>query len=305
MKKISIALAALILAVCSVSCGSKKTSEEELSSALISAYEAHETAENETSAITEIIETDPFKGVSITIPDTGTAYTGFISYPSNFMYNVECDNETVAPIFENDSYDDEIIESNSDNVTIRVTIKEDVVSGLEKEQGIRLVPTSQNFTIDIKQYRMDLISEKQLTSDNTNSLLEGIQSAILEEIEWENSHIESTNEWRNEDEKESLINADLTLEKCFMDDVDSDNIHYGMESAFYAVFKNKDNSYFVGKSVPKFKNEKLEEENTKYEIMYYSPENQFTQHLVFPTLDDAVNGIPANFDTEKPVREIK
>ena len=137
MKKLSIALAALILTVCSVSCGSKKTTEEELSSAFISAYEAHEAAENESSStITEIIETDPFDGVTITIPETDVTSQEIISYPCNFAYNVECNNETVAPIFENDSYDSEIIEANADNVTIRVTIKEDVVSGLEEEQGI-------------------------------------------------------------------------------------------------------------------------------------------------------------------------
>ena len=88
MKKVSIALAALILTVCSVSCGSKKTPEEELSSAFISAYEAHEAAENETSAITEIIETDPFKGVSIDIPDTRNSNVEANVYPDDFIFDV-------------------------------------------------------------------------------------------------------------------------------------------------------------------------------------------------------------------------
>lgn len=317
MKKLSIALAAIILAGCSVSCGSKKTSEEELSSTLISAYEAHEAAENETSAITEIIETDPFKGVSITIPETGMADTDIISYPYNFAYNVECNNETVAPIFENDSYDSEIIEANADNVTIRVTIKEDVVSGLEEEQGIRLIPTSKEFTIDVKPYRMNLVSLSQLTPENIDAIFEGMKKRIVADIESENNDIEDRNALReslrgnnpeNQPEITELINTELSLEKCFVSEFSSnDKIELGadVDNLVFAVFKNKNNQYFLASAVPVFYNEKFEEQFSEYKVFNYFPEGTFDSLLYYPTLDNAINDIVENEETSKPVRELK
>ena len=312
MKKISIALAALILTVCLVSCGSKKTSEEELSSALISAYEAHEAAENETSAITEIIETDPFNGVTITIPETDITSQEIISYPCNFAYNVECSDETVAPIFENDDYDSEIIEETADNFTVKVTIKEDVVIGLEEDQGIRLVPTSKEFTIDVKPYRMNLVSLSQLTPENIDAIFDGMKKHIVADIESENDNIEDWNAFHesingnnpeNQAEITALINTDLTLEKSFIDDIGKENL--GEINSVYAIFKNKDNQYFLSGAVPMFFNEKFEDENTEYQTFKYIPEEEIKSYIYFSTIDDAVNTIPIHETTGKPVRELK
>ena len=313
MKKISIALAALILTVCSVSCGSKKTTEEELSSAFISAYEAHEAAENESSStITEIIETDPFKGVSIDIPDTRNSNVEANVYPDDFIFDVQCDDSTVAPIFEHQDYDATITDYGMDSVTINVTIKEDIVSGLEEEEGIKLVPTSQDFTIDIKKYRMSLISTSQLTPKNINAICDGIKNHLIEDIDNENSWMLTSfsesiggNNPETQGDESSPINADLTLEKCFVDDFDNNNIYFGMETAVFAIFKNKDNQYFLASSVPMFYNEEYEEQFVKYNTFKYMLKDTFGSQLYYPTLDDAINDIPENEETGKPVRELK
>lgn len=318
MKKISIALATLILTVCSVSCGSNQTTEEELSSAFISAYEAHEAAENETSAITEIIETDPFKGVSITIPDIFDDISDRPTvYPSCVKYDVQCDDPTVALIFENNAYESVITKSDIESITVTVTINEDVVKGLEEEQGIRLVPTSQDFTIDMKQYRMDLVSVSQLTSENINAICEGIKNHIISDIESENDNIEDQNAAgesiggnnpENQPEINDLIDTDLTLEKCYVDEFsNSDKVELGVspDNKVFAIFKNKNNQYFLASAVPVFVNELFDDEFTEYNTFKYSKEDSWESEIYYPSLDDAQNDIYPDPDKSKPIKELK
>ena len=47
--------------------------------------------------------------------------------------------------------------------------------------------------------------------------------------------------------------TDLTLEKSFIDDIGNENL--GEINKVYAIFKNKDNQYFLSSAVPMFFNE--------------------------------------------------
>ena len=287
MRKVSILLAALALISGCVSCGNATSDTSSASSQVFSSPSGED---DNTDNKDEIIEVDPFKDAFIEVPDT--AYSNFDPniYPNSFIYFPKSKDETMAQLFESPVYyDATITESNIDSAKVHISLHEYPASEIEEKEGIKLVPTEQDFIIDVKKYRMSLVSETQLTDENINGICEGIRNYILSNIELKT-------------DANSSIDEQLEIVKCYASDFEEPvglEIGSELENAIYAIFKNNDDQYFLASAMPMFVNEKFEDEFTEYEVYQYTPEGEFSPNLSFPSSDDAEKSI------KQSVHEIK
>lgn len=302
MRKISVILIALTLIPGCASCGSNSSATSDTSSQILTSPTEESV---ETTTEDEIVEVDPFENVSIDVPDTYYDSNSANIYPNQFLYFLKTDDERMATLFETTTrYDATITEATADIAKVHISLHDYPVSDIEEEYGIKLVPTEQDFIIDVKKYRMSLVSESQLTDKNVKDICEYLKDHIINDIETENGDIDSWNDFAEEwnSDVKSSIDDNLELIKCYVDDFDaSSKLDIGglLENTVYAIFKNNNEQYFLASAMPMFVNEKFEDKFTEYKTHNYIPEEEFNTYIFYPSLDEAEKSI------KKSVHEIK
>ena len=303
MKKLSIALAALILTVCSVSCGNNSSPTTNTQVFSSTADENMETASGN-----EIIELNPFENVSFST-------TSDLVYPRLLQIQLDSSKSEADSIYQNRGYSITITAAGLDSVKFNVSINDDVVAGLKEQENIIVTPTEKEFELPIEDCPIGLISEKQLTEENKNALIELIKNQMIEAIARDNASYNGD------------IKDDLTFVSCYMSDVKPDadfikdynfkvngneliNGDTYIDMMFIAIFKNSDDQYFTGDCVPVFYNGSLLSESMNATVRNCSDNEPFTaQYRCFPSVERILSGYEEGKDIivplDFPVRELK
>lgn len=174
MKKLTILCSALLLALTSVGCGSSSDSSSASSDSALS-----EAVEPTTKWIKYY---DPFENLNVDIECENSI--NIIESTSTFPpseFKVVLDSKSVpfTKAFDDYSYTTTLESIDLNSVTIKLTLEEDTVKSIEKED-IKLDPIEKEYIIPTDAFEKYFFSDSQLTSDLKNNLIDNVKNYILE-----------------------------------------------------------------------------------------------------------------------------
>ncbi|SFX79620.1 hypothetical protein [Ruminococcus sp. XPD3002] len=288
MKKISILCSALLLTLASVGCGNSADSSAPSSDAPSS-----EIVEPTTKPIAYY---DPFQNLEINIecenPVTITESTA--TFPP-YAFEISLDAKAVpfTNAFNDYNYKTTLESIDLNSVTIKLTLEEDTVKSIEKEDLI-LDPIEKEFVIPTDEFEKYFFSDSQLTPDLTNQLIDNVKN---DAVESENIDIE----------KESLtpvkfyyINHDFPIynqEAYDQNSFGSKGSFSEIDYTFAVIFKNATDQY-----VALLSSAVLSQDSTEVKSIYTwtLPDNDSgtASNMWFSSENDAYNRIILYYDND-------
>ncbi len=291
-------------------CGKNQTSKTDKIE-----IDASNSSTSSSSSEKEQVVIDPLSSVSIEVikeDELGETFT----YPSDFKIALNFAQTDIADILSPKDFDMEITKATIDEIFVKVSIEEEVISELEN-QNYKLSETENEFVVHVADTSAKLISKEQLSQSNKEMLIEAANKYIEEKIKKENDDAQNWNDTfsdlaannsENGMEQSDLTSTSLSLVKCYMTDIASDidfaTVDSSTQECAYDViseklecilrtdlnceldmiFKNNNEQYFYAQCYPKFHNGVVSTDSLQFYSTSYLDTNGFS--LSYPSEED-------------------